>query len=184
MLVHLCTVRADDTVNYETVIEKISAALPSNWRVAKIKADVLPEGHYWGLKYEGPRGCEVVLQGPSDVHFRWLDSDGTWHREPLAKEALFLYLMPDTYSESWKRFFVMKSPPKAKLLLSTPKLKVYGYPAAWVVSPSRIDEIVRSQSTKEVGWPDSPRYSGVLSWVTWKKDIVAILRGIDYLHEE
>jgi hypothetical protein len=174
-----CVGNANDAVSYEQSIVKIRKVLPDGWRVAKIDVDVLPKGHYWGLKYEGKKGTEVVLQGPHDVPFYWEDSHGVWHQEPLAKEALFLYLMPPDYDQSRKRFFVMKSPPPAKFLLETKMLKIYGYTDVWTVDGQRVGEItdVARSGAKSFGFRGPSRYdSGVLSWTTWKKDIDAALR--------
>jgi len=172
IIVHSNSVRAGEPVNYDVTIGKIKTVLPSDWSVAETKEDALPRGHYWGLKYEGPKGLEVVLQGRSDVLFHWKDRDDTWHREPVAKEALRLWLMPSVYEESWRRFFVMKRPKTAKLLFSGPEVKAYSHLSSRIIAVERFDEIVKA--AKSTGWPDSPSNTGAISWKTWEED----LRGV------
>ena len=173
---HPSLLRADEPIDYVAVIEKITRSLPNDWHVVETKMDVLPEGHYWGLKYEGRKGWELVLQGSRDVHFHWKDRKDVWHQEPLAKEALRLWLMPPDYKDRlWRQYFVMKSPVTAKLLFSGPTVKMYSHPSIRVVDVERVDEVVRG--AKSFGFPGSPKDTGILSWRTWKKDIKESLRG-------
>lgn len=173
---HSCSVLADESMVYEATIAKIKAALPSDWSVAETKADVLPEGHYWGMEYDGRKGLELVLQGPRDVLFHWKDRNDTWHQEPVAKEALDLWLMPSSYEESWRRFFVMKRPKTAKLLFSGPMVKVYSFPSSRVIAVERVDEIFKLKLAKSTDWRDSPSNTGTLSWETWKDDLQRALQ--------
>jgi hypothetical protein len=171
---HADSVQPGEPMNHEAVIAKLETALPSGWSIVETKTDVLPEGHYWGLEYEGPKGIEVVLRGQRNVLYRWKDQSGSWHEEPLAKEALRLSLMPVTYDESWRRFFVMKRPKTAKLLFSGKALKVYSHPSLWTPNRARFDEILKVATS--VGWQDSPSRTDSLSWKTWKSDLERALR--------
>src|SRR5687768_8807404 len=77
---------------------------PAGWSVAEDVAGQLPEGHYWGdwgRDYQGPRGRRLVLVGPREIDFSWRDRLGAWQREKIAKEALYLWIMPGDYRESW-----------------------------------------------------------------------------------
>jgi hypothetical protein len=160
--------------------DEIVCKIPSNWRVVEEITGVIPYGHYDGLKYEGPGGLSFVLEGDRDVFLHWKDKSGIWHQEPLAKESLEVWIMPPGYHQSWKRFFVMKSPVPAERIYSGKEAKVYGYPTShWASRESRerFYEIVPSLSVA-TGWPESPRHTGILSWVTWKEDIKEALQRV------
>jgi hypothetical protein len=51
---------------------------PAGWVVVEDVLGQVPYGHYWGTredKYRGPRGRRVVLMGPRDVPFTWVDKN-------------------------------------------------------------------------------------------------------------
>lgn len=158
----------------DRLIDNIKKSIPSEWRIAEIKSDVIPRGHYWGLEYKGPKGLSIVLEGPMDVFLHWKDKKGDWHQEALAKESLELWIMPHEYRESWKRFFIIHRPKSAELLFSGRIIKVYVYPAHRGVSDKKFNEIL--SHAKSTSWPDSPANNGVLSWKTWKKDLTNSLK--------
>lgn len=158
------------------IADKIVAKMPSTWRVVEEKTGVIPYGHYDGLKYEGPGGVSLVLVGDQDVFLHWKDKKGIWHKEPLAKESLELWIMPPVYHQSWKRFFIMKSPVPAELVYSGKEAKAYGYPTSRAPSLEKFNEIVSLLPAVTTSWPDSPHHTGILSWLTWKEDIKAVLQ--------
>ena len=177
LLVSLCAVgvvMADtDYRRLKRVAAKIVAKMPNTWRVVEERTGVIPYGHYDGLKYEGPGGLALVLEGDRDVFLHWKDESGVWHQQPLAKESLEVWVMPPEYHQSWKRFFVMKSPVPAEKIYDGKEAKVYGYPTSrWASQKSRerFDEIVPALSVA-TSWPDSPRHTGILSWTSWREDV-------------
>jgi len=157
--------------------DKIVAKMPSTWRVVEEKTGVIPYGHYDGSKYEGPGGLSLVLEGDRDVFLHWKDKSGIWHQESLAKESLEVWIMPSQYHQSWKRFFIMKSPVPAERIYSSKEIKVYGYPAHYIPSLEKFEETVSSFPAVTTSWPDSPYNTGILSWTTWKEDIKKALQG-------
>ncbi len=170
-----------DSERLKHIADRIVDKMPSTWRVVEEKTGVIPYGHYDGLKYEGPGGLSLVLEGNRDIFLHWKDKSGVWHQESLAKESLEVWVMPSKYHQSWKRFFIMKSPVPAERIYSGKEVKVYGYlTARWpsYESRERFEEIVPSLSVA-TRWPDSPRHTGILSWVTWKEDIKEVLQGAE-----
>jgi hypothetical protein len=137
-------------------------------------AGVLPEGHYWGQEYSGVRGEEILLQGVADVHVAWRDASGEWHSEAVGKEALKLYVMPHGYRESLLRFFILKRPMTARLLVETQSFRVYAHPSFRIIENEKLDRIVKQG--KATRWPDSPENTGALSWGTWSSDIPKLLQ--------
>lgn len=125
------------------VADEIVATMPGTWKVIEEKIGVIPSGHHDGLKYNGPRGRYMYLAGDQDVIYRWKDRNGTWHEEPILKEAILLWIMPPEYHQSWKRFFVMKRREPVEEIYSDEIAKVYGKEASyWPPSASdRFKEI-------------------------------------------
>lgn len=159
--------------------DKIVAQMPSTWRMVEEKTGVIPYGHYDGLTYDGPGGLALVLEGDQDVFLHWKDKSGDWHKEPLAKESLELWIMPPEYHLSWKRFLIMKSPFPAERVYSGKKVKVYGYPTSRTSSPENFDQIMSTLPAVTTSWPDSPHHTGILSWTTWKEDIEKVLQDAE-----
>lgn len=159
------------------IADKIVAKIPGSWRVIGEKTGVIPYGHYNGLKYEGSGGLSVVLEGDRNVFCHWKNKNGVWHQEALAKESLEIWIMPPEYHQSWKRFFIMKTPVPAEKIYSGKEAKVYSYPTHHIESREEFEKIISSLPAVITSWPDSPHHTGILSWVTWKEDIKEVLQG-------
>lgn len=162
-----------DTRRIEQYANKITANLPTTWRIIEEKTEAIPYGHYDGFKYDGPKGLSLLLEGEQDVLLHWKDKNGDLHKEALAKETLELWVMPSDYHKTWKRFFRMKRSIPAELLYSDKMVKVYGYPGHHIITDEKFKKILLH--AVRTSWPDSPTNTGVLSWKNWKEDIQKIL---------
>ena len=149
--------------------KSISRVLPDGWIIAETLIDVLPDGHYWGMNYKGSKGVALILMGNNDVYLDWLDNGDVLNTSPVAKESICLWIMPSSYKLSWKRFFVVHRPQSAKLICSTPDIKVYGSVGHRVVDMAEFSEIL--SKSKETNWAKSPANNGKLSWRDWKSTI-------------
>jgi hypothetical protein len=173
-----CTAGVAEGIDDERLnraIVRIVASMPDTWKLnaERTRADVIPDGHYDGLKYEGKGGLKVALVGTEDVTYDWRDMSGVWHREPILKEAIVLWIMPPEYSQSWKRFFVMKSRVPVPLIYSGKKVHVYGL-ESFQGPPggsNRFREVLPYASQ----FAATPEHT-VSSWVTWKEDISKALQ--------
>lgn len=171
----ICVAMAgDDYGNLRLLADKITAKMPNTWRVAEEKTDVIPEWHYEGLKYDGPRGLYLLLVGDRDVDFKWKDKDNIWHKEPIFKEAIGLWIMPSEYHQSWKRFFVFKGHVPTEKIYSGEKVKIYGDETTYQDPglPDRFKEIL-PYALQTAGTPDQT----VQSWIAWKEDIKSVLQS-------
>jgi len=166
----------DDYIRLKLFADNIKANMPNTWKVVEEKTDVIPEWHYEGLKYDGPKGLYLLLVGNHDVDFEWKDKDNIWHKEPIFKEAIALWIMPPEYHQSWKRFFIFKGHVPAEDIYSGENVKIYGDETTYRDPglPDRFKEVLpfASQTT---GTPDHT----VRSWVAWKEDIKDVLQGPD-----
>jgi hypothetical protein len=75
--------------------------------------------------------------------------------------------MPPEYSESWKRFFVMKKPIPAELIYAGNEAKIYGLLGRFttVEDQAKLNEIIK-KSSLTLGLDIKN-----LSWATWKVDV-------------
>lgn len=153
----------------------IDDLLPTGWEVVERTDQVVPAGHYWGMRYSGQKGCRVLIRGGRDIFIHWLDRDDIWRKEAIAREAIEISFMPPNYHESWRRFFVVHRPMTAKILYSTKNEKVYYYVKHFVVNRERFDELLKL--AKATRWPDSPQDSQIVSWETWKNDLRRIFKN-------
>ena len=156
-------------VQGEDAVALINKVVPSGWSIAETKDNQLPHGHYDGIEYKGSGGTLLVLIGSADVMFNWKDRTGISHREPLAKEALKLWVMPTDYKDSWKRIFVPKRNVSAELIADNDRASVYAEALHEIVDKRRFNEILGKASS--TGWPDAPHNNGELSWKSWRDDI-------------
>lgn len=49
--------------------DKIVQKMPSTWNLVQKKMDVIPDGHYDGMQYKGPKGLWITLTGDRTVFF-------------------------------------------------------------------------------------------------------------------
>jgi hypothetical protein len=159
---------SNSEVRLKEVIESVA---PTGWSVVEVNRDALPVGHYWGERFTGERGYEMVLQGPMPVYFAWSDRAGGTHKDPLAREALRLYIMPAAYQQD---SFKPKGPVPARLLWEGQSAKIYAMPSSKVLNPSGFNELLKQ--TQSTDWPDSPGRTGKLSWTSWERDVKAAVR--------
>lgn len=149
------------------IVEK----MPESWQVLDVKRGVIPYGHYDGVDYKGPQGLLLTVEGSRTVYLHWKDNEGLWHREPLAKESLELWIMPPEYHRSWRRFFSMKGPIPAEKIYSGSAVKIYAKPGHYISDSEALDELISSQEAVSTSWPESPSHTGEISWPNWKNDI-------------
>jgi hypothetical protein len=178
-LLSFLVISGAETSSYSNdhIFHAIQNSLPSNWKIVERKSNKIPHGHYWGLEYKGRLGQEIVIQGPTEVMFRWRDRDGKFHQVPLAKETLKVWIMPPDYSESWKRHFMFHRPIPAMIIVAGEGVKVYGFQTHRIVNENEFKDLLK-QAT-ETAWPNSPHdHNGCLSWSNWRKDLSDALNSV------
>lgn len=151
------------------VSKALLRAVPPGWQLAETKLDQTPWGHHWSDGYKGHGGTKLTLVGPRDVEFRWSDSSGKPHEEPLAKESLELWIMPGQYREGMS-VLDFHAPIPAGLVFSSKAVRVYGRPSHRIVTQQRFEELLRQAAATD--WPRSPHQRKTpLSWAAWKSDV-------------
>jgi len=95
----------------------IRVSLPPDWRIVENQSGQIPRGPHWGQEYKGPIGGRMVVAGPRAVNVLWRGSPGGARQDPVASEALEQWLMPGTYSDSWKLAVNPHAPVPAEALI-------------------------------------------------------------------
>jgi len=153
----------------ESLTQAIESVIPEGWDLIETKENEIPWGHYWGISCKGPKGKLLVLRGTVNVEFNWQDIHQNWHKIPLAKEALKIWIMPAGYNDSWKRFFNIHRPrPAVEICLSNSGL-IFAQPTHLITSESKFKELL--SQAKSTNWIESPHNARKLSWPTWEADL-------------
>jgi hypothetical protein len=145
------------------------AALPEGWSLIESREGQAPPGH-------GPtahNGRSYLLLGPGPVTFQWKDAGGQWHGEPLAREALEIWVMPGSHRPSLRRFFEHHRHLPPERIHSSERVRVYGRLTHRIVDQDRFDALLRvAHSTS---WSDiaDPR----CTWRDWRQEISTRLRS-------
>jgi hypothetical protein len=105
-----------------------------------------------------------ILLGPQPNYIDWTDHQGLPHREYLAKECLYLWIVPGDFKPQLPPFYA--DAPKPDRIFSSRDLRVYGYVSHRIADTNRMDQII-----KDAAMVSSPEIR--LSWTTWKRDVAA-----------
>lgn len=141
------------------------AALPSGWSV------IPPSGEQQRLTsayFTAPQTLEFVLSGPATNYVDWTDKQGKTHREYLAKECLYIWIVPSDSAPHFPHWW-NDPPPLPERLFSSGEFQVFGYVSHYIADTNRMNTIL-----KEAAVISSPNIR--LSWTSWHKDIASSLK--------
>jgi len=143
----------------------ILAALPSGW-------SAIPPSSSWQMdsittEYFAHTQTEsFLLIGPQSNYIDWTDRGGGRHREHLAKECLYIWLVLGDFKASFPR---SRENWRAENLYSSQTIRAYGYIAHHIADTNRMDTIL-----KEATKISSPEVR--ISWSSWQRDIGTSLK--------
>jgi hypothetical protein len=108
----------------------------------------------------------VACLGPNRNPIRWV-TQGKAHEERLARECLYLWIVPKDFEPRWPAFDMIGSTYPQQVVASE-RYKIFGYP--WQeCDQARLKEI--TASAEEVSSPDLS-----LSWPSWRSDLARVLK--------
>src|SRR5438045_3196924 len=86
-----------DPANYEpqATRSKIVAALPTGWSVVSHPDEF--QQRIIDAYFTGPRNDALILVGPQPNYLELTDHEGKTHREYLAKECLYVWIVPGDF---------------------------------------------------------------------------------------
>jgi hypothetical protein len=159
----------------QSAVAAVVKAAPAGWSLAGTTPDQIPRGHHWSDGYKGHGGTKVVLVGPTPVNLHWCDTAGQWHDDPLASEALELWLLPPEYREGLSAMDV-HAPIPAELVVSSNAIRVYAKPTHHLRSEEQFYALLKGATS--TSWPESPHDTErPLSWAAWRTDIAKAVAG-------
>jgi len=143
----------------------ILAVLPSGWSVIPPS---LEQQRLTAAYFTDPQTQAFILLGTAPNYVDWTDKQGTAHREYLAKECLYIWLVPPDFTPQFPHWW-NDPPPLPERVFSSREIQVYGYVAHNIADTNRLATILKECS--EISSPDIR-----LSWTSWHRDISASLK--------
>jgi hypothetical protein len=142
----------------------IVAALPPGWSIISAPRE---QKRFTTEYFTDPRTEAFLLVGPQSNYIDWIDRAGGSHREHLAKECLYIWLVPGDFKPQFPRF--PSEPWGGAQLYSSRAIRAYGYTSHYIADTNRMDTII-----KEATSISSPEIR--ISWSSWQRDIGASLK--------
>jgi len=147
----------------QTVRSNIVAALPSGW------SEVSPswqQDSYTREYFTNAQTEAFLLLGPQSNYIDWTDRMGDSHREHLARECLYIWIVPGNFKPLFPRSRESWEPEQ---LYSSRNLRAYGYISHHIADTNRFNMILKNARMISSG-------DVRISWLSWKRDIGASLK--------
>lgn len=141
----------------------ILAVLPGGWSIIPESPDYQKQLTY--AYFDDPRIDTFILLGPKSKYVDWLDKQGKAHRDYLAKECIYIWLVPPDFTPQFPHWWT-DPPPLPKRVYSSREIKVYGLVFQHIADTNRWQTIIDKECGGEISSPDIH-----LSWKDWKRDI-------------
>lgn len=156
-----------DGAPYETNVirSKIVSALPPGWSL--ISHQDQTQHRFTSCYFTDPQTDAFILVGPQPNYIDWTDKEGISHREYLAKECLYVWVMPASFEPEFQKGLKAGLPPP--LVCKSRAMRVYARVSHYVADTNRTNLIL-----KQATHISSPAIQ--LSWRDWRKDLGARLK--------
>lgn len=153
--------------NYHAQVARsnILAALPKGWSVF---SPPWQQDRITTAYFTHPQTEAFLLLGSQSNHIDWTDRNGISHREYLANECLYVWIVPADFKPQFPGW----SPHRGKLperVYASRGIQVYADVSHHITDTNRMDTIM-----KEATRISSPEIR--LSWRSWQRDIATSLK--------
>jgi hypothetical protein len=131
-----------------------------------------PQQRITDAYFTGPGNEAFILAGPQANYIDWIDFEGKTHREFLAKECLYVWIVPGDFEPKFDRltfYNFFYHPWRPHPVFASRNVRVYGDIDHYIADTNREDQILREASNIS-----SPYVH--LSWKSWRRDIAASLQ--------
>jgi hypothetical protein len=152
------------TFDAQAARSNVLAALPAGWSMI---SPPWQQDQFTTAYFTHPRTDAFVLLGPGTNYINWTDSQGRPHREALARECLYVWLVPGDFSPKFPRF--PSEPWGGEQVFSSKAIRAYGYVSHHIADTNRMDTIIKAATMVS-----SPSIR--ISWAAWQRDIKASLK--------
>jgi len=140
----------------------ILASLPRDWSITSPSE---LQQRCFGEYFTHPQTEAFLLLGPVSHYIQWKDRQGVTHRDSLAKECLFVWIVPSDFKPSFPAWWT-DHPPLPERVYASKGVRIYGIELHHIADTNRFDAIL--EKATETSWPPVP-----FSWTSWRKDIAA-----------
>jgi hypothetical protein len=145
----------------------ILAVLPHGWSIIPQSSVQEQDTRAY---FDDPRVDAFILLGPKPNYFDWTDKQGKAHRDYLAKECLWIWLVPPDFTPKFPHWWT-DPPPLPKRVYLSREIKVYGQVYQHIADTNRWHTILDKQCGGAISSPAIH-----LSWTNWQRDISASLK--------
>ncbi len=152
------------THSLQSARSNIVASLPGGWSV------ISPSWQQERLTtayFAHPHAEAFLLLGPQSNYISWTDAQDRSHREHIAKECLYIWLVPGDFKPPFPKF--PSEPWGGGRLYSSKGINVYGYKSHHIADTNRMNVIMKNAT--RVSSPDIR-----ISWTSWQQDIKSSLK--------
>jgi hypothetical protein len=164
------TDRSPANLDPHTARTIIVSALPAGWSLIPHQDET--QQRITDAYFIGPGNEAFILVGPQPNYIDWADHEGNLYREFLAKECLYVWIVPGGFKPKFVRlsFFNFFDPPwHPHPVFASRNVRVYGDVQHYIANTNRTKQLLR-----EASYISSPEIH--LSWKSWRRDIAASLR--------
>ncbi len=162
------SVSADVKLKYELCANLIERKSP-NWKIIEKKDN---EVHF-GFYNTEPKGELFVFVGPKNVSFNYKNK--IWNKSNLAKEAIYIWIMPGDYKPGLMSYIGMKAPVLPEKIFSSNDMVIYGEVSHYIVDTITFKKLLKG--SLETGWDEGIN----VSWNEWEKDVASVLENVNCL---
>jgi hypothetical protein len=159
------TVQADGSYDTNAIRGRIVSGLPPGWSLLPHQDDT--QRRFTSSYFTDPQTDSFILVGTQPNYIDWTDKEGLPHREYLAKECLYVSVMPASFQPKFQRGF--KVGPPLPLVYKSEAVRMYAWVSHYVADTNRTDDIL-----KQATLISSPEVH--LSWKRWRKDLATALK--------
>jgi hypothetical protein len=149
--------------NPQAARSNIVAALPTGWSAISSSGEQQRFTTEW---FPHTRTESFILLGPQPNYIDWTDRQGQPHRKYLAKECLYVWIVPGDFRPALPSFYEDALRPD-RIFVSR-DVRVYGFVSHHIANTNRMDQILKAATRVSSG-------NMQLSWAMWKNDINASL---------
>jgi hypothetical protein len=140
----------------------IVASLPKDWSAMSPSEW---QKRVFGDYFTHPQTDAFLLLGPVSHYIQWKDKKGVTHHDSLAKECLYVWIVPSDFKPPFPPWWT-DHPPLPERVYVSKGVRVYGFESHHIADTNRFDAII--EEATETSWPPVQ-----FSWTSWRRDIAA-----------
>jgi len=149
---------------------KILAAIPRGW--SQIPHQDERQKRLTDAFFSGPGHEAFILVGPRPNYFELTDDQGKTHREYIAKECLYIWIVPGDFEPKFTPlniFWLIDPPWRPFTVFVSRDVRVYADISHYVADMDHFHQVLKA--SRKISSPEIH-----LSWKSWQRDIATSLK--------